>query len=460
MIPMQLPASLLLLIVSGPAMALPAFTAEGDLSAEGCAYGRGSVAVESAAATAMAEVASFLKSPKMFAETTSSESLDSATMKWFQQLHDKAVEGVQLQQMPVARSGSRIQGNDTCVTVTLAQGMLPETQNEDDGGWETDANEVTVTVTGEGWPDGDNELTARNKAELDALKRAVSQVVGVWLTQQRAQFSTMEQRSSENANNFALDEVVSQQLHTRSQGLVKEWSLLDFRKLDRDGVEVTIQAVVEKQKLAVAATDVLTAIGSPRVALQGPEQVVRPLKAWLNENGIEVGQGASLRILADSELRSSGDTQWLDLTVTVENLSGEQYALWRNDPSLLALPASKNVEADLIDVHLALPEQKAALHASLQEGFQAMVAQGGLIREVQVRKGLLREPDKLQAMLATLGGARDVSVRTKGNFHQASMRYAGATGELVSALRQSLRPIAAGNLPPATITNDFEITFN
>src|SRR5690606_36323315 len=97
----------------------------------------------------------------------------------------------------------------------------------------------------------------------------------------------------------------------------------------------------------------------------------------------------------------------------------------RNEPSQLALPATASVQAELIEVHLALPEQKEALHGELQRAFQAMVAQGGLVREVRVRKALLRELDKLHAMLTTLGGARDVSVVTERNYHRASLRYAG-----------------------------------
>jgi len=448
------------LLANSHAMAMPSFMTGGDLSIEGCAYGRGSHAVEGATANAMQELASFLSSPKMINESTAREELDSATSEWLLELREMSVEGFQLQQMPVVTSSPRIQGNDTCVTVTLAQGTLPAGQNSNEGGWESGTPDVTVTVTGEGWPDNDQGLTARNQAELDALKRAVSQVVGVWLTQQRAQFSTMEERASGNSSSIALNDLVSQQLHTRSEGLVKEWSTLDSRDIERGGVEVTIQAVVEKQPLAAAANDILTAIGSPRVAVIGPEAATRPLKAWLNENGVEVSKNASLRIMADTRLKSIGNTRQLGLAVTVEDLSGQQYGFWRNEPSLIALPASDTVQADLIDVHLALPEQEESLKAELQQAFQAMVAQGGLLREIRLRKNLLREPDKLQALLGTLGGARDVSVGTDGNYYHASMRYSGATGDLVSALRQSLRPIAAGSLPQANISNGYEITFN
>ncbi|PFG52249.1 hypothetical protein ATG98_1257 [Marinobacter sp. LV10R520-4] len=450
-----------LLLACSNAMALPTFMTSGDLSVDGCAYGRSTMAVDDATANALQELASFLSSPKLFTESTANEELDTATSTWLQELRDMSVEGLQLQRMPVTTSSPRIQGNDTCVTVTLVRGTLPGNQsNGDSGRWESGTPEVTVTVTGEGWPDKSRSLTARNQAELDALKRAVSQVVGVWLTQQRAQFSTMEERASGSSSSIALNDMISQQLYTRSEGLVKEWKTLNFRDLENGGIEVTIQAVVEKQLLATAANDVLTAIGSPRVAVVGPQAVAGPLKAWLNTNGVEVSQSASLRIVANAQLKARGNTRRLALTVTVEDLSGQQYGLWRNDPSLLALPASDTVQTDLIDVHLALPAQQKSLRAELQQAFQSMVAQGGLLREIRLRKGLLREPDKLQALLATLGGARDVAVSSNGNYHQASLRYAGATGDLVSAIRQSLRPIAAEPLPQANISNGYEITFN
>jgi len=448
-------------LVSGSALAQVSLSSMRGIEAEACAYGRGARAIESAKMDALSQVAQFLSSPKMLAQHTSTEDIDTETSRWIRKLSDMQQEGVSIQQMPVDISSPRLQGSDTCVTVRLKTGNLPKANKRDTGGdWDATAENVLVTVIGEGWPDKKNGHTARTQAEMDALKRAVSQVVGMWLTQQNSQFSTTEESSTESGDAFSVNEVISQQLHTRSQGLVKEWSLLDSRELPNNGVEVTIKAVVEKQPVAQAANDILMAIGSPRVKVLAPEPLSGLLKDWLAEQGIEYSETANLVIKADSELRERGDNSRLQLSVTVEDLSGQQYGLWRNEPSLLSLPTNQSVEQDLIDVHLATREQQESLRKALKKSFNQVVAQGGMVRDIFIHSRYLSEPEKLSSILSTLGGVKDVVVNSQGQYYQASLRYAGATGELVAALHQSVRPIAAQSLPKAQINNEFTIRFD
>ncbi|MFD2631931.1 hypothetical protein [Idiomarina piscisalsi] len=448
-------------VASFSALAQVSLSSMRGIEAEACAYGRGTPAIESAKMDALSQVAQFLSSPKLLAQQTSSEDIDTETSSWARKLSDMQQQGMSIQQMPVDISAPRLQGSDTCVTVRLKTGSLPKSNGQSAGGdWNAAAENVLVTVIGEGWPDNENGRTARTQAEMDALKRAVSQVVGMWLTQQNTQFSTTEESSSESGDEFSVNEVISQQLHTRSQGLVKEWSLLNSRELPNNGVEVTIKAVVEKQPIAQAANDVLMAIGSPRVNVQAPEPLSSLLKDWLAEQGIEYSSHANLVIKADSVLRARGANSRLQLNVTVEDLSGQQYGLWRNEPSLLSLPTSAQVEHDLIDVHLATPEQQQSLRKTLKKSFNQVVAQGGMVRDIFIHTRYLSQPDKLSSILSTLGGVKDVVVNSQGDYYKASLRYAGATGELVAALHQSVRPIAAQSLPKAQINNEFTIRFD
>lgn len=448
-------------LVSGSALAEISLSSVRGIEAQACAYGRGAPAVEAAKMNALSQVAQFLSSPKVLAQQTSEEDIDTKTSTWVRTLSDMQQDGLSIQQMPVDISSPRLQGSDTCITVRLKTGRLPKANSSSDGGgWDTETENVLVTVIGEGWPDNENGRTARTQAEMDALKRAVSQVVGMWLTQQNSQFSTTHESSDENNDEFSVNEVISQQLHTRSQGLVKEWSLLNSRKLANNGVEVTIKAVVEKQPIAQAANDVLMAIGSPRVKVQAPKPLRGLLKDWLATQGIEYSANANLVIKADSVLRERGANSRLQLSVTVEDLSGQQYGLWRNDPSLLSLPTSTQVEQDLIDIHLATPDQKESLSNTLQTSFNKVVGQGGMVRDVFIHSSYLSNPEKLSSILSTLGGVKDVVVNSQGKYYQASLRYAGATGELVAALHQSLRPIAAQKLPKAQINNEFTIRFD
>ncbi len=126
----------------------------------------------------------------------------------------------------------------------------------------------------------------------------------------------------------------------------------------------------------------------------------------------------------------------------------------------MSLPTSAQVEHDLIDVHLATPEQQQSLRKTLKKSFNQVVAQGGMVRDIFIHTRYLSQPDKLSSILSTLGGVKDVVVNSQGDYYRASLRYAGATGELVAALHQSVRPIAAQSLPKARINNEFTIRFD
>ncbi|MGR5541660.1 hypothetical protein ACPV5V_24225, partial [Vibrio campbellii] len=70
-----------------------------------------------------------------------------------------------------------ILGDDTCVNVRLT----PPSESSDDGfeiEWD-DEGIVSIVVIGEGKSDANRGLTARQAAEQDAFRRAISQVLGV-----------------------------------------------------------------------------------------------------------------------------------------------------------------------------------------------------------------------------------------------------------------------------------------
>ena len=125
----------------------------------------------------------------------------------------------------------------------------------------------------------------------------------------------------------------------------------------------------------------------------------------------------------------------------------------------MSLPDDPYVEKDLMAVHLASESQSKALHSTLNTAFTQVVARGGLVREVLLPSNKLTQPEKLHAVLSTLGGVSDVAIDKRSDYTVASLRYKGNTGELAHALDQALATITVKTLSKITIENDFTLRY-
>ena len=431
----------------------------GEIQADRCAYGRGASAIEQAKTEALADIARALQSGKVLSIADTYEEMDTASTTWLQQLSDMAQTGYDLRGLKTNTSKPRLEGTDTCVTVSVVKQTLG-TATTDEGSWDDAQTIVSVTVVGEGWPDSQQGMSAREAAELDALRRAISQVVGVWLTEQRTQYSNTVSHTNDTSDNFAMNDFVARQLQTKSSGVVKQWQLIDSKAIADEGVQVTLRADVEKQKLEIATSHIMQQIGSPRVAVNAPAPLDSELKRWLSSQGVELSENANLILNAKPRMIERDGTARLDLRVEVTDQAGNIYGEWQNDPTLIALPNGQDALYDLIDVHLSLDAQQKALRQQLGDAFMRVVQEGGLVHDVYINSRYLAKPERLSGVISTLGGAQDVSISNDGKFYKAQLRFSGKTGDLVAALQQSLQPITAAELPKAVIANEFTIRFN
>ena len=432
--------------------------ADGTLQTAACAYGRGSLAISGAKAQAGAELISFIKGNKSLTTQSAQQHLttklsDDAT-NLYEQQRTVMLEGLNAGAVPLNYSTPTLNGNDTCMIVSLNPSSLGKQKEQN---WQQTTQNISVTVIGQGWEkEGKTALTI---AEQDALQRAVSQVVGVWLTQQHTQSSSTSMNIADGHESTTMQELIGQQLSSHSEGLVKEWQTLQTKELQNGGVEVTVMAVVEKAPLIQKASKLLSMIGSPRVQVIAPEPLKTELKIWLNDQGIEVGNAASLVIYAKSDVIKRDNNRQLSLKVDVRDLAGNIYGRWKNDASLMSLPSGEHVENDLMAVHLASESQSKALHDTLTNAFTQVVARGGLVREVMLPSNKLTQPEKLHDVLTTLGGVSDVSIHNQQKYTVASLRFKGNTGELAHALEQALVTITAKNLSKITVEDDFTLRY-
>jgi hypothetical protein len=447
------------LLLSCTSHAEVAVLKDGNISTTACAYGRGQTAVTQASNSATAELGLFIKGNKLLNFSDDSENIDVNLNQVYSTSRSNILEGLSNGRMQLDLGQPYIQGNDTCLEVTINIHQIPQDNADDDLLiWDDDKPTVTVTVIGEGWTKAGS--SARHHAEQDALRRAISRVVGVYLNQNSMQSSqTIMQISNDDESN-AIRDLMSQQLSSRSSGLVKSWQPLASKDLTNGGLQVTLQVVVKKSPLIAQSEDFLTQIGSPRVRVLASETIEPILTSWLSEHGIETGSGASLQIIAIHKLTGSADAKRLSLTVEVRDLANNLYGRWKNDPSLVALPYSSNLLDDLTRVTFEIPQQLQDLQSVLSKAFINLVSQGGLVREIKIRSSYLEQPEMLHSVISTIGGVKDVAIFTKNQYLVASVRYSGETGELVSILQNSLAAISKASLPHGQVINDQTILFN
>lgn len=432
---------------------------DGNISTTACAYGRGQAAITQASDNAAAELSRFIKGNKILDFGDDSETVNVNLNQVYSTSRSSILEGLSSGRMQLDIGRPYLQGNDTCIEVALDTQTPPQSQDSNDSfDWNDDNPTVTVTVIGEGWSKAGS--TARQLAEQDALRRAISRVVGIYLNQNSMQSSQTIMHLSDGDEYNAIRDLMSQQLSSRSAGLVKSWQPLASKELANGGLQVTLQVVVEKSPLITQSSDFLAQIGSPRVRVFAPDTLAPLLKTWLSEHGIESGAGASLQIIAKHKLTGSADSKRLSLSVEVRDLAGNVYGHWQNDPSLVALPYSSHVLDDLTRVAFEMPQQLQDLQSELSKAFVSVVSQGGLVREIKIRSKHLEQPEMLHSVISTIGGVKDVAVFTNNQYLVASVRYAGDTGELASIVQNSLSAISKSSFPNGQVINDQTILFN
>ncbi len=437
----------------------------GALSVENCVYGRGQSAITMARNQGLSEIAQFLKGPviqqlrssRQTISTTDGGELSDSAAGVLQQQSEYVASGQDIRQLRFETSQPRLMGSETCITVTL----VPEPPPTGGGaGSEGESGSVTVVVSGRG--EATPEQSARARAELDAQRRAISQVVGVWLTEQSAQSSTMSMDINNESERTEMSDLMTHQLTARSDGYISSWSTLEVTDVGDGIVEVEIEAKVEQNQIVEQSESLLADLGSPRVAIEAPDAVAPYLRDWLNDNGISVDNRSALRLIADADLResgTSGNNRRLHLEVRVTDSFGNVYGRWGNDPTLIALPNDERILSDLVRVHLATDSQMADFSESLQSAFLDIFRRGGMIRVLRIPTSSVSSSADVRRVLSMTAGISDVGVRQQGEDLVVEMRYPGPTEDLAGALTQQLVHIAQGGAGDVAILDDTNLTF-
>ncbi|MEZ9559474.1 hypothetical protein AB4245_05545, partial [Vibrio splendidus] len=170
--------STLFVCMSIPALELDKSQPMLALIEQGCAYGRGSMAIESAKADGLNNLRLFLQGKASGSFTTEEHAL--VEDQFDQHVRELLIASINANDINADFSAPKIQGDDTCITVRLAPELNTGTSfvNTGDGIEWDDAPVMSVVVVGEGRESSILALSAREVAEQDAFKRAISQVFG------------------------------------------------------------------------------------------------------------------------------------------------------------------------------------------------------------------------------------------------------------------------------------------
>lgn len=347
---------------AAPEAANASAAAVNELTAVGCGYGRGQPAIELALTAAHKNLAQQLQQS------------DAADFGISAQQLEAAASAAESGGLAPAETMPYLQGNETCVRYPVTTAQLTNLPAEDAFGdivWDEDEN-AAVTVTGEGWANAEQGLSARQAAEYDALSRAVQMVAGVVIE------DNFTARMRDNVPERAL-----RSRRLRTSGVVEEFSYLQEQNLPDDGMKVTLLVQVQAKPLLNELEQLFSMLGDPLVYIEpmGDDfsAVERHLQEAMNALGLRVTpdpNSALLHLLADAELRDVSAGQQLALHVAIADNQQRQLTAWRNQPHLMTLPAAAANINQLSELHFMMKSQQQQLKAQIQDAAETLYEQG------------------------------------------------------------------------------------
>lgn len=426
----------------------------------GCAYGRGAAAVEAAKADGLNQL-------RLFLQGESSLSLSSSDNELFNDSYSESqretlVSGISQGLVKANFSQPEIQGDDTCVTVRIAP---TASENEDDFGddveW-SDAPTMSVVVTGEGQHDAQTGLTARQVAEQDAFRRAISQVLGVMVKSGYLQQSYSEMSATSASDDFNLVEVARQSLSMQSQGMITGWSEISQQRLANGTVTVTLDVIVEREQVESRIARLISSLGRPSVYINARLPVVKTtFSTALADMGFNLSSQpaqASIILNVREQEKVTPSGLQLEMAASVVDRAGNQYSSWRNDPTFMTLPNKPGMLNELAAIHLAAEDNQHALKAQLHQAVQKMAMQGGPVRELIFSQKAAGQQGRLYSLLSAIHGVSDVKLKSQSGKVVVQLRSMSDAGDLAQYIEPSLQTHQPGYQSRMTVLNEYQLS--
>ncbi|WP_255202951.1 hypothetical protein [Vibrio natriegens] len=171
-------------------------------------------------------------------------------------------------------SQAELLGDDICVTARVTLPKIAPSLNEDDISWDSEPT-VSVVVVGECIASKARGLSAREVAEQDAFRRAISQVLGVMVKSGYLQQSYSSMSANSTSDDFDLHDVAVQSLSMQSQGMISGWSEISSQTKPNGVFTITLDVSVERQKVQAKIAQLIKSLGQPAVYVEANLPVVR-----------------------------------------------------------------------------------------------------------------------------------------------------------------------------------------
>ena len=451
--------STLFVCMSIPALELDKSQPTLALIEQGCAYGRGAMAVESAKADGLNNLRLFLQGKASVSFTTEDHAL--VEEQFDQQVRELLIANINANDINADFSSPEIQGDDTCVTVRLAPKLSTGFNSADDGIEWDDTPVMSVVVVGEGRESKKLALSARQVAEKDAFNRAISQVLGAMVNSGYMQKSYDTLSGTENSNDFDLQEIAMQSLSMEPQGMISSWNEISYQEKPNGYVTVTLDVFVERQKVEAKIASLIKSLGQPSIYVDAELPVVKDtFSNALAEMGFDLASNPEqssviLNVQETPKVTSSG--LQLELSATVVDRAGNRYGSWHNDPTFMTLPNKAGMLNELAAVHLAIEGNQIALKSELQASVQIMVSRGGPIRELIFSPQAAGKQGQLYRLIGDMSGVFDIKPSQQGGNIVIQLRSLSGASELVQDIEPMLRTHQPNYRSKVDVLNEYQI---
>ncbi|MFW8632734.1 hypothetical protein [Vibrio natriegens] len=425
---------------------------------QGCAYGRGSLAIEAAKADALNNLRFFLNGQvSMSLSTDDTELLND---QFNQATRDMLVEGIDQGLISADFSQPELLGDDTCVTARVTPPKKDPSLSEDDISWDSEPT-VSVVVVGEGIASKARGLSAREVAEQDAFRRAISQVLGVMVKSGYLQQSYSSMSANSTSDDFDLHDVAVQSLSMQSQGMITGWSEISSQTKPNGVFTITLDVSVERQKVQAKIAQLIKSLGQPAVYVDANLPVVRStFSTSLANMGFDLSSAPELAtvILKVNETKKvTPSGLQLALSAQMQDRSGNLYGEWHNDPTLMTLPNKEGMLNELASVHLAVEKNKTALTQALHGAVQKMAMRGGPVRELIFTPAAAGKQGQLFTLISAINGVSDIKIESRSGRIVVKLRSLNNANDLAQYIEPTLR-IHQPNYPSKLrVLNDYQI---
>ncbi|GHA31713.1 hypothetical protein ACFFLZ_04625 [Photobacterium aphoticum] len=424
---------------------------------QGCAYGRGALAIEAAKAQGLNNLRLFLEGETSFSFSTDESML--LDEQYDQDTREVLISGIAQGTVHADFGRPEIQGDDTCVTVRLTPPADDALSGGDDGiAWDSQPT-ISVVVTGEG--KNQSGLTARQAAEQDAFRRAISQALGVMVKSGYLQQMYSSMSADTNNDDFNIEEVTRQSLSMQSQGMITSWNEIASQKQADGSLSLTLDVNVERQKMEDKVAQLIKSLGQPSVHVNARLPVVKSVfSETLAGMGFDLSSDEAqstiiLDVAEKAKVTSSG--LQLEIIAVMRDSVGNQYATWRNDPTFMSLPNEPGMLDQLAAIHLATDQTKQAIKIQLQTAAEKMAMRGGPVRQLIFSTRAAGQQGQLFTLLSAINGVSDIKMATKSNKVVVQLRSLSNASELAQYIEPTLRVHQPKYRSKLSVMNEYQI---